>query len=418
MWVVRKWLKGNESGILGGVNVGINAVMKGMRGLGVSERGGSIGSGSISEPGEGVEVRFEWIRGTPKHLKRSSIQPPNRRASVHVPPESHLSAHSPELSQTAERRLSAIRPGTADSKRAPSPVAPRTREGGVHVTVLHPSEHDRDHESFTNSVESEDNTWDGHGAGPSAHTTSMRDKRASQAGTSTRGSHSREDDDGDESDPEDSETPWSCCLTIHSVRGKVDIEKERERELLAASLHSSSRAKSHSSAPPLITRASGSSGATQSTLHTPPGSQTHPARTSTSSSSPPPPAPLLRLKIATLSPAPHHPKVVAQLKVPFPLPDVEIDRARARKRIIGPNGIPMVRAPSGYGREDDRDEEDDVGNVMRRGSSGLGRYEGLMLTAEEIKDVLSSTAFWVVVREGLGGVGKVNRKGDGWRIRG
>ena len=55
---------------------------------------------------------------------------------------------------------------------------------------------------------------------------------------------------------------------------------------------------------------------------------------------------------------------------------------------------------------------------MSAEGGGDTRYDGLMLTAEEIKDVLSSTAFWLVVREGLGGVGKVSRKGDGWRIRG
>jgi hypothetical protein len=43
--------------------------------------------------------------------------------------------------------------------------------------------------------------------------------------------------------------------------------------------------------------------------------------------------------------------------------------------------------------------------------------EGLLLTAEEIKDVVSSTGLWLVVRESIGGVGKINRKGDGWRIR-
>ena len=49
---------------------------------------------------------------------------------------------------------------------------------------------------------------------------------------------------------------------------------------------------------------------------------------------------------------------------------------------------------------------------------GHGHAEGLVLTAEEIKDVVSSTAMWLVVREGFGGVGRVNRKGDGgWRIR-
>ena len=40
------------------------------------------------------------------------------------------------------------------------------------------------------------------------------------------------------------------------------------------------------------------------------------------------------------------------------------------------------------------------------------------VTAEEIKDVICSTGLWLVVREGFGGIGKVSRKGDGWRIRG
>jgi hypothetical protein len=94
---------------------------------------------------------------------------------------------------------------------------------------------------------------------------------------------------------------------------------------------------------------------------------------------------MVRVKVGTLSQTPHHPKVVAMLKVPFPLPDVEVDMLVVRKRRhIGP---PV-----------------DSGN-------------GLLLTAEEIKDVISSTGLWLVVREGFGGIGKVTRKGDGWRIR-
>ena len=95
---------------------------------------------------------------------------------------------------------------------------------------------------------------------------------------------------------------------------------------------------------------------------------------------------ILRLKVGTLSPTPHHPKVVAMLKVPFPLPDVEVER---------------------------------MGVVKRRGVGAPARqtYAGLTLTAEEIKDVVCSTGLWLVVREGFGGVGRVNRKGDGWRIR-
>jgi hypothetical protein len=49
-------------------------------------------------------------------------------------------------------------------------------------------------------------------------------------------------------------------------------------------------------------------------------------------------------------------------------------------------------------------------------SYDLDAVEGLVLTAEEIKDVVPSTGLWLIVCES-GGVGKISRKGDGWRIR-
>ncbi|KAF7965024.1 hypothetical protein HWV62_1031 [Athelia sp. TMB] len=128
-------------------------------------------------------------------------------------------------------------------------------------------------------------------------------------------------DSGDESDPEDSETPWTCALAV--------------RRLPSPS---------------------------------PSSTALSPAPTS------------IRLKIGTLSPTPHHPKVVSMLKIPYPLPDIDVERAA----------------------------------VHRRGGAAAG---GLVLTAEEIKDVISCTGLWLVVREGFGGVGRVGRKGDGWRIR-
>ncbi|KAH9957771.1 hypothetical protein BC827DRAFT_1269966 [Russula dissimulans] len=41
----------------------------------------------------------------------------------------------------------------------------------------------------------------------------------------------------------------------------------------------------------------------------------------------------------------------------------------------------------------------------------------LVLTEEEIKDVVSSTGLWLVVRRDIGGVGRISRKGDGWPMR-
>lgn len=102
---------------------------------------------------------------------------------------------------------------------------------------------------------------------------------------------------------------------------------------------------------------------------------------------------MTRIKVGTLSPTPHHPKVVAMLKVPFPLPDVEVERMGIVRR----KGFPI---PSGAQMA--LPEEP---------------YHGLTLTAEEIKDMVCSTGLWLVVREGFGGVGRVSRKGDGWRLR-
>ena len=83
---------------------------------------------------------------------------------------------------------------------------------------------------------------------------------------------------------------------------------------------------------------------------------------------------------------PHHPKVVPMLRVPFPLPDVEVER-------MG------------------------VGKCRGVGAPARQTYAGLSLTAKEIKDVVCSTGLWLVVRKGFVGARRVNRKGDGWRIK-
>lgn len=106
--------------------------------------------------------------------------------------------------------------------------------------------------------------------------------------TSNAGSvaHHGEDDSGDESDPEDSETPWNCHLVL---------------------------------------------------------------------------GPTTRIPLGTLSPAPHHPKLVGQLAVPFPLPDLS--------------------------------------------STGLGP-DGGGLTREELKDVIIVTCLHLIVRESFGGLAR------------
>jgi len=121
------------------------------------------------------------------------------------------------------------------------------------------------------------------------------------------------------------------------------------------------------------------------------------------------------VKVATVSPTPHHPKVVSLLKIPFPLPDIEVANVKLRKRIVTPAGVARpatatgapAKSPGIFGNKE-----------LGIGKSHAADSEGLILTAEEIKDIVATTGLWLVVREGMGGVGKVGRKGDGWKLRG
>lgn len=124
--------------------------------------------------------------------------------------------------------------------------------------------------------------------------------------------------------------------------------------------------------------------------------------------------------------------MVALLKVPFPLPDVEIEHMNVRKRIITPAGVARPATSSGdhsahgngsagalNGKQPGSGMKNLFGSGKEHQGGGAGAYpEGLMLSAEEIKDIVSSTGLWLVVREGFGGVGRDRRKGDGWRLRG
>ena len=177
---------------------------------------------------------------------------------------------------------------------------------------------------------------------------------------SSTGGHERDRDE--ESDAEDSETPWVCTLKLRRI---------------APFPGSASQSQSFSPS-------NGGGGGGDSTQQT------------------------VRIKVGTLSPTPHHPKVVGMLKIPFPLPDIEVETMGLRNRKPTPNGSPQASEDQG----NDEGNEDNQSD----GSSD-GEYKGLVLTAEEIKDVVCSTGMWLVVREGFGGVGKVSRKGDGWRLR-
>ncbi|KAH9461473.1 hypothetical protein MJO29_008973 [Puccinia striiformis f. sp. tritici] len=88
-----------------------------------------------------------------------------------------------------------------------------------------------------------------------------------------------------------------------------------------------------------------------------------------------------RVFVAKLTPHPHHPKLVAQLAVPWTLE-------------------PLILRPISSSPPSEEDEEGDQ----------------FVLQVDEIKDLVAATCMWLVVKERLGGVGK-RRKGDrAWRI--
>lgn len=277
VWVIRKWLKGTDSGLLNGM----------MGRLSANGRGDLAGA-SVPQ----VEVRFEWSRGGKKAKERGRKFRVDRRSPAQGPESGSVSCRGSAV-VTSE-----LEPPSSRSV-LKSPSRSRDRQSGLD-------------------------------AAPASHRQSRFSHHSTSSEASTSIGSSAHQNSGDDSEPEDSETPWTCTLTLQRTNHSRPIHySEEQREQV------------------------------------------------------------VRLKVATLSPTPHHPKVVGLLKVPFPLPDIEVEHLAVHRRVVTAQGVSRTATNSGE----------------------------LMFTAEEIKDSISSTALWLVVREAFGGVGRERRKGDGWRIR-
>ena len=307
-----------------------------------------------------LEVRLEWTRAP--HSKRDG-----RLSSSRAKRNSNLPSNTPSTSSLARKQ-----PGMS----SPTPASPPMIRQSL----------DRSASPARESLHS-------------ATTSTTDDGSPSRA----------RDDDDDDSDPEDSETPWTCHLVVRRLQPHARHPGVRQSEDAAAGAVSVD----------------------------------------------------VRVRVAAAVPAPHHPKVVSLLKVPFPLPDliltarstpqgvqtVEVD---ARKRIITPSGVARPATEiSPMGTPTQAGIAGGVGkfaasagnffsNGKRPGTSsgssvhgGAARIHGghgspsehiavsgVLLSAEELKDLVCCTALWLVVREGFGGIGRVKRQGDGWRIRG
>ena len=341
MWIVRKWLKGSPDNLLSGMKDKFQA------------RSSLIHQTPVESL---VEVRFEWSRsGKKRKSRRDSTMDEGARSK----------RHSLATSSAAQSTTSLHQPPQVVIEDAPITKKQKRQSASAGGGELR-------------GRRSMDSRRSGSPGGKSVTTAGSDEEHKASPSTTA-------EDDGNESDPEDSETPWTCTLVI--------------RKLSASRL-------------PPAGEGAGTHGQSKSGT--------------------------VKVKIAGVVPTPHHPKVVALLKVPFPLPDIEVERVNVRKRIITPAGVARPATfdecpgtanahanGAGNGKAGGSAMKSLFGGAKENQSGGQGAghgnghsQDGLILTAEEIKDVVSSTALWLVVREGFGGVGKVSRKGDGgWRIR-
>ncbi|KAK2460453.1 hypothetical protein APHAL10511_007618 [Amanita phalloides] len=351
-WLGRKWIKrrpapqSHGQGQHKGLGLGLNL---GGTGTGFGIDASRIHTTKDREVGveETVEVRFEW--------KRMPVSAGSKKR-----PDAGASNEARESSAEGDEQGSAVKSSRRRRASTSRDAGSRWREGEGKTT--------RKDGGFDGQVERVRKP--SASSITSARAAAKRLSLASHQSQSTTGvseENSVDADAEDESDPEDSETPWVCTLKVR--RTNAGLAKEAGMSLIPSNTSSKeARGRSRRQGD-----AVGNGGIAKSHENTPQD--------------------VLRIKVGTLSPTPHHPKVVAMLKMPFPLPDVQVERLGVVKR----RGL----APSS----------------QSEGGSEKPDYYGLTLTGEEIKDIVCSTSLWLVVRENIGGVGKVQRKGDGWMIR-
>jgi hypothetical protein len=343
IWLVRKWLKRSAHHVEHGPFPNVAGRGGIFLGLGTRSRDDEHHPHHphSEEPGAGVEVRFEWKRGKVRGSGRGRAGKERKRRSIATTGDWD-NPEDREDGNTERERSRDSRKRKSEDRRLSSVSGKSNRSLG----------------SGGGDIGSED-------GGEKTRRRSLRRPKSAGIPEGFGGDDLGDGRDvGEESDPEDSETPWVCTMKVRR------------------------------------TGPASSSAGNGSLKQSPKGGGEKE---------------VLKLKVGTLSPTPHHPKVVAMLKVPFPLPDVEVERLSIRRRGSGsipPHGdvneLGEVKQPISTARD------------FARGTNEGGQddeYRGLELSAEEVKDIVCSTAMWLVVREGTGGVGRVSRKGDGWKLR-
>ena len=374
VWIVTKWLKGSPEGLLGGVK----GIFNGDR---------SVRDEPVGELERRVEVRFEWTR-----VERNGKRKARSEGTDGTAIPGGLGVGGAGGDKNPSRRNSAA----------------LTNSNNPSVNSLHDREKKAKRSSVVEGIRS------GFGLNAKRSMESARPgspKRSGSVTTNTTTSetgggddeaHSSREGHAEDSDPEDSEVPWTC--TLHVV-GKPTGSPFPSTTNTPSGSRFSQRSSYQTNqnlpgSPTPVQQQQRSLGLEPTQSQTTPSSRSNPSIQQ------------IKLKVATVSPTPHHPKVVSLLKIPFPLPDIEVSSVNVRKRIVTPVGVARPADPRSSA----------VGNGMQsfsfNGGGGKPRDTGLVLTAEEIKDIVASTALWLVVREAMGGVGRGRRKGDGWKLRG
>lgn len=282
-WLARKWVKrrppppathshGNKVGLglhLGDISAGLGLDAAWVH----AARDHELGVDEL------VEVRFEWRRMpvTAGTKKKSDAGDDARESSV----------EREELGSTGKQN----RRSKDGSRRREGDEKVTRKDGGVDA------QSERVRKPSASSVSS-------------ARAAVKRWSLASSHSQSTAGASEDVLGDtgaGDESDPEDSETPWVCTLKVRRTAAAIAKEAGTNLNPSDASARKS-RGRSKRQEDSIVGEGNPKSHE-PSTQHD-----------------------VLRIKVGTLSPTPHHPKVVAMLKMPFPLPDVQVERLSLLKR--------------------------------------------------------------------------------------
>lgn len=214
-----------------------------------------------------ITVRFEWSRNTPKLHHRNQVD------------EAHAKIRASRSLNASRTSIDKV--GNGETSKPKTSLAQVGQQDGLPTASV-----------SAQSLTVEPEPWKPASRRSSyisgnGHRSPRRSFDTSAAGSSVPHSH----DSNEDSDPEDSETPWACHLVL---------------------------------------------------------------------------GPNTRIPLGSLLPAPHHPKLVGQLAVPFPLPDLS--------------------------------------------ATGLGP-DGAGLSREELKDIIIVTCLHLIIRESFGGLAR--RKSNG-----